>query len=84
MQMKSGIHQHQCPKCGLNKYCPQITHCKRLDHAICLDCSYPLTATPKKTCQFCYSLYTPPTVPRVPDEACDRCWLEINAAVVKP
>ena len=36
--IRSGNHSHFCPQCQAHKYCPQITHCRLADKAICLDC----------------------------------------------
>lgn len=36
--MRSGNHSHYCEKCQAHKYCPQITHCRLADKAICFDC----------------------------------------------
>jgi hypothetical protein len=36
--MHSGNHSHYCEKCQAHKYCPQITHCRLADKAICFDC----------------------------------------------
>jgi len=38
MEFKPANHSHWCPKCQGHKYCPQITHCKRPDIAVCWDC----------------------------------------------
>jgi len=38
MAMISGKHDHCCPKCGKFKPCQQITHCRKLVMALCLDC----------------------------------------------
>ena len=37
--MISGKHDHWCPKCGKFKPCQQITHCRKLVMALCLDCA---------------------------------------------
>ena len=36
--MISGKHAHFCPTCKAWKDCAQITHCKRLTIATCVDC----------------------------------------------
>lgn len=33
--MISGLHEHQCPKCGKEYVCPQVTHCRKPAHALC-------------------------------------------------
>jgi hypothetical protein len=38
MEFKPSNHSHFCPKCRGHKYCPQITHCKKADEAVCMDC----------------------------------------------
>lgn len=39
-------------------------------------------STPRIHCQFCSTLFTPPSYFRAPSLACDRCWLEIQARLV--
>jgi hypothetical protein len=36
--MRSGRHTHRCPKCGGNKECPLITHCRRKEESYCSEC----------------------------------------------
>jgi hypothetical protein len=38
MEFKPSNHSHFCPRCKAHKYCPQITHCKRPDESVCMDC----------------------------------------------
>jgi hypothetical protein len=38
MEFKPANHSHWCPRCEAHKYCPQVTHCKRPDVSVCMDC----------------------------------------------
>jgi hypothetical protein len=38
--MTSGFHSHYCPRCKEQKDCAQITHCRKLETALCADCVY--------------------------------------------
>ena len=37
----------------------------------------------RQQCQFCSAYYQPPKFYRSPSQSCDRCWLEINAALTQ-
>jgi len=36
--MKPSNHSHYCPKCKGHKWCEQITHCRKPDVSVCMDC----------------------------------------------
>jgi hypothetical protein len=38
MEFKPANHSHFCPKCKKHKYCGQITHCRKPDESVCMDC----------------------------------------------
>lgn len=36
--MRSGIHTHYCNKCQRDKYCAQVTHCRKGEESVCWEC----------------------------------------------